>query len=85
LFVSAPRTKIPPAPLLSMDRRQALLEWAGRSDTLIWEHDFDSQYFYDNKRLPALQGYGSKRSGYIFRLVLGDHGADGEAGLFGRA
>ncbi|MBS1995246.1 MAG: PLP-dependent aminotransferase family protein [Cyanobacteria bacterium SZAS LIN-2] len=56
LVCVSPSHQDPTGAILSMDRREALLEWAGRSDTLIWEHDFDSQYFYDNKRLPALQG-----------------------------
>jgi len=56
LVCVSPSHQDPTGAILSMDRRQALLEWAGHSDTLIREHDFDSQYFYDNKRLPALQG-----------------------------
>ena len=56
LVCVSPSHQDPTGAILSMERRVALLEWAGRSDTLIWEHDFDSQYFYDNKRLPALQG-----------------------------
>lgn len=56
LVCVSPSHQDPTGAIMSMERRHALLDWAGNSDTFIWEHDFDSQYFYDNKRLPALQG-----------------------------
>ena len=41
---------------MSLRRRLALLEWARRSQTLIFEDDYDSEYRYSGRPLPALQG-----------------------------
>ncbi len=41
---------------MSLPRRLALLEWARRSGTLIFEDDYDSEYRYSGRPLPALQG-----------------------------
>ena len=41
---------------MSLRRRLALLEWARRSHTLILEDDYDSEYRYSGRPLPALQG-----------------------------
>jgi GntR family transcriptional regulator/MocR family aminotransferase len=41
---------------MSLPRRLALLEWARRSGALILEDDYDSEYRYSGRPLPALQG-----------------------------
>lgn len=40
---------------LSMPRRQALLEWANRQESWIIEDDYDSEYRYYGRPLPALK------------------------------
>jgi len=40
---------------LSMPRRQALLEWANRQGSWIIEDDYDSEYRYHGRPLPALK------------------------------
>ena len=41
---------------MSLRRRLALLEWARRSGTLIFEDDYDSEYRYSGRPIPAMQG-----------------------------
>jgi GntR family transcriptional regulator / MocR family aminotransferase len=41
---------------MSLPRRLALLEWARKSGALIFEDDYDSEYRYAGRPLPALQG-----------------------------
>jgi GntR family transcriptional regulator / MocR family aminotransferase len=41
---------------MSLPRRLALLEWARASGALIFEDDYDSEYRYSGRPLPALQG-----------------------------
>ncbi|MFN2563656.1 MAG: PLP-dependent aminotransferase family protein [Gemmatimonadaceae bacterium] len=41
---------------MSLPRRLALLEWAHHSGALIFEDDYDSEYRYSGRPLPALQG-----------------------------
>jgi GntR family transcriptional regulator/MocR family aminotransferase len=41
---------------MSLPRRLALLEWARKSGALILEDDYDSEYRYAGRPLPALQG-----------------------------
>ena len=40
---------------MSLPRRLQLLEWARRSDALIFEDDYDSEYRYSGRPVPALQ------------------------------
>jgi len=40
---------------LSMPRRQAILEWAKRQESWIIEDDYDSEYRYHGRPLPALK------------------------------
>ena len=40
---------------LSLPRRQALLDWADRQDSWIIEDDYDSEYRYHGRPLPALK------------------------------
>jgi len=48
---------------MSLRRRLALLEWARRSGTLIFEDDYDSEYRYSGRPIPAMQGL--DRSGVV--------------------
>jgi GntR family transcriptional regulator/MocR family aminotransferase len=41
---------------MSLPRRLALLEWARKSGAVIFEDDYDSEYRYAGRPLPALQG-----------------------------
>jgi len=41
---------------MSLRRRLSLLEWARRSRTVIFEDDYDSEYRYSGRPIPALQG-----------------------------
>jgi len=48
---------------MSLRRRLALLDWAQRSHTLVFEDDYDSEYRYAGRPIPALQGL--DRSGTV--------------------
>jgi GntR family transcriptional regulator/MocR family aminotransferase len=41
---------------MSLRRRLQLLEWAQKSGALIFEDDYDSEYRYSGRPIPALQG-----------------------------
>jgi GntR family transcriptional regulator/MocR family aminotransferase len=41
---------------LTLDRRLALLAWAGERRALVVEDDYDSEYRYEGRPVPALQG-----------------------------
>jgi GntR family transcriptional regulator/MocR family aminotransferase len=41
---------------MSLPRRLQLLEWARRSGAVIFEDDYDSEYRYSGRPVPALQG-----------------------------
>jgi GntR family transcriptional regulator/MocR family aminotransferase len=41
---------------MSLRRRLSLLEWARRSRTIIFEDDYDSEYRYSGRPIPALHG-----------------------------
>jgi len=41
---------------MSLSRRLALLEWARNSGALIFEDDYDSEYRYSGRPVPAMQG-----------------------------
>jgi GntR family transcriptional regulator/MocR family aminotransferase len=41
---------------MTLRRRLALLEWARSSGTVIFEDDYDSEYRYSGRPIPALQG-----------------------------
>jgi GntR family transcriptional regulator / MocR family aminotransferase len=51
-----PAHQFPLGVSMSLRRRLALLEWARRSHTLIFEDDYDSEYRYSGRPLPSLQG-----------------------------
>jgi GntR family transcriptional regulator/MocR family aminotransferase len=47
---------------MSISRRLAFLDWARRSGALIFEDDYDSEYRYSGRPVPALQGLDSHGS-----------------------
>jgi len=51
-----PGHQFPLGVTMSLSRRLSLLEWASRSRTLIFEDDYDSEYRYSGRPIPALQG-----------------------------
>ena len=63
LVYVTPGHQFPLGVTMSLRRRLALLEWARRSGTLIFEDDYDSEYRYSGRPVPALQGL--DRSGVV--------------------
>jgi GntR family transcriptional regulator/MocR family aminotransferase len=51
-----PSHQYPLGVTMSLARRLALLEWAGRADAWVLEDDYDSEYRYAGRPLAALQG-----------------------------
>lgn len=51
-----PSHQFPLGVTMSLPRRLALLEWAQRSGAWVLEDDYDSEYRYTGRPLPALQG-----------------------------
>jgi GntR family transcriptional regulator / MocR family aminotransferase len=56
LIYVTPGHQFPLGITMSLPRRLALLEWARRSGALILEDDYDSEYRYSGRPVPALQG-----------------------------
>jgi len=63
LVYVTPAHQFPLGVTMSLRRRLSLLEWARRSRTLIFEDDYDSEYRYSGRPIPALQGI--DRSGVV--------------------
>ncbi|HEV2288244.1 MAG TPA: PLP-dependent aminotransferase family protein [Candidatus Acidoferrales bacterium] len=51
-----PAHQFPLGSTMSLERRLALLNWARRTRGLIFEDDYDSEYRYSGRPIPALQG-----------------------------
>ncbi len=51
-----PSHQYPLGPTLPLHRRLALLQWASRAGAWIVEDDYDSEFRYSGRPLPALQG-----------------------------
>lgn len=51
-----PSHQFPLGVTLSLKRRIALLDWARRANAFLVEDDYDSEYHYTKRPLPALQG-----------------------------
>ena len=71
LVYVTPSHQFPTGALLSLPRRLALLQWAQQTGALIVEDDYDSEYRYDGRPVPSLQG-------------LDDHGAVLYVGTFSK-
>jgi GntR family transcriptional regulator / MocR family aminotransferase len=56
LVYVTPAHQFPLGVNMSLPRRLSLLEWARRSRTVIFEDDYDSEYRYSGRPVPALQG-----------------------------
>jgi GntR family transcriptional regulator / MocR family aminotransferase len=51
-----PAHQFPLGSVMALDRRLALLNWARRAGGLIFEDDYDSEYRYAGRPIPAIQG-----------------------------
>ncbi len=51
-----PAHQFPLGVTMSLRRRLSLLEWARKSGAVIFEDDYDSEYRYSGRPVPALQG-----------------------------
>lgn len=51
-----PAHQFPTGVAMSLTRRLALLDWAHRSGAIIFEDDYDGEYRYAGRPVPALQG-----------------------------
>jgi len=56
LVYTTPGHQFPLGISLSLRRRLALLEWARKAGALVFEDDYDSEYRYSGRPVPALQG-----------------------------
>lgn len=56
LVYVTPAHQFPLGVTMTLGRRLSLLEWAWRTKTLIFEDDYDSEYRYSGRPIPALQG-----------------------------
>jgi len=63
LVYVTPGHQFPLGVTMSLRRRLALLGWARRSGVLIFEDDYDSEYRYAGRPVPAMQGL--DRSGVV--------------------
>jgi len=62
LVYVTPAHQFPLGVTMSLRRRLALLEWAGKTGTIIFEDDYDSEYRYSGRPIPALQGFDRSQS-----------------------
>ena len=62
LIYVTPGHQFPLGTTMSLARRLELLEWAQQSRAMIFEDDYDSEYRYSGKPIPALQGLDSSES-----------------------
>src|SRR5262249_53517993 len=56
LVYVTPAHQFPLGPMMPVSRRMVLLDWASRTGTWIFEDDYDSEYRYAGRPVPALQG-----------------------------
>ncbi|BAZ49565.1 GntR family transcriptional regulator [Nostoc sp. NIES-4103] len=56
LIYVTPSHQFPTGAVLSLSRRLRLLTWAQQSGAMIIEDDYDSEYRYSDRPIPALQG-----------------------------
>jgi GntR family transcriptional regulator/MocR family aminotransferase len=56
LIYLTPGHQFPSGTTMSLARRLQLLRWARKSGTVIFEDDYDSEYRYSGRPIPALQG-----------------------------
>jgi GntR family transcriptional regulator/MocR family aminotransferase len=56
LIYVTPSHQFPTGAVLSLSRRLELLTWAQGNNTVVIEDDYDSEFRYDSRPIPALQG-----------------------------
>lgn len=56
LVYVTPSHQFPTGAVLSLPRRLQLLNWATQSGTIVIEDDYDSEFRYNSRPIPALQG-----------------------------
>ena len=66
LVYVTPSHQFPTGAVLSLPRRLELLTWAQQTNTVIVEDDYDSEYRYSSRPIPALQGL--DRHGLVFYI-----------------
>jgi GntR family transcriptional regulator/MocR family aminotransferase len=57
LIYVTPAHQFPLGSTMTVERRLALLDWARRAGAWIFEDDYDSEYRYSGRPIPALQGF----------------------------
>lgn len=62
LIYVTPSHQFPTGTVLSLSRRLELLTWAQQSGAMIIEDDYDSEYRYSDRPIPALQGLDQSNS-----------------------
>ncbi len=62
LVYVTPSHQFPTGVTMSLTQRIALLQWAQKTNTLIIEDDYDSEYRYGEQPIPALQGMDRSQS-----------------------
>ncbi|MGK7951876.1 MAG: PLP-dependent aminotransferase family protein [Xenococcaceae cyanobacterium] len=62
LIYVTPSHQFPTGAVLSLPRRLELLRWAKETGAIIIEDDYDSEYRYSSRPIPALQGLDCDRS-----------------------
>ena len=62
LIYVTPSHQFPTGAVLSLPRRLELLKWAKETGAIIIEDDYDSEYRYSSRPIPALQGLDYNRS-----------------------
>jgi len=56
LVYTTPAHQFPLGVAMSLARRLSLLQWAATADAVVFEDDYDSEFRYTGRPLPALQG-----------------------------
>jgi GntR family transcriptional regulator/MocR family aminotransferase len=59
LMYVTPGHQFPLCTTMSLPRRMELLEWARRSGAVIFEDDYDGEFRYSGRPIPAMQGLGA--------------------------
>jgi GntR family transcriptional regulator / MocR family aminotransferase len=62
LIYATPAHQFPLGPMMPVSRRVALLEWSCRTGAWIFEDDYDSEYRYAGRPVPALQSFDQRGS-----------------------
>jgi GntR family transcriptional regulator/MocR family aminotransferase len=68
LVYTTPSHQFPLGVTMSLKRRLALLDWARSVDAYILEDDYDSEYRFSRRPLPALQGLSEHDTGRVIYI-----------------